>query len=325
MKLIIQIPCYNEEQTLPVTLADLPTAIDGVDVIEILVVNDGSTDGTVAVAKEHGVHHIVELPCNRGLAHAWSAGLDAALSAGADIIVNTDGDNQYCGADIETLVRPILDREAEMVIGARPIEEIGHFSWLKKRLQRFGSWVVSRCAGVHVADAASGFRAYSADAACVLNVLSYYSHTTESLIRAAQRGITIKSVPIRVNDRLRKSRLMSSMPAYVVRQARDIFRILTLVHPLKTFGIPAVVFFMVGLGGGLRFLFLYLRQSGSGHIQSLLFSVMMIVVSFILGMLGVAADMISSNHRLIEDVLARLRRLEVSGGTQRPQDEMKDT
>ncbi|MFP4176989.1 MAG: glycosyltransferase family 2 protein [Candidatus Brocadiia bacterium] len=309
MKLIIQIPCYNEEKTLPETLADLPEEVEGVEEVQTLVINDGSTDRTVEVARKHGVDHILNMPCNKGLAAAWSAGLDHVLGLGADIIVNTDGDNQYCGADIPALVRPIVDGEAEMVIGARPIEEIGHFSWLKKRLQRFGSWVVSICAGVKVDDAASGFRAYSAGAARELNLISDYSHCTETLIRAARRGIKIANVSIRVNEKLRDSRLMKSLPGYLWRQGRDIFRIATMVHPLKVFGIPSLITFLVGATGCLRFLYFYFTGRGSGHVQSLIFSAIFIIAAFVLSLMGLAADMISTNHQLIEDALVRLKRL----------------
>ena len=316
MKLIIQIPCYNEEKTLPRTLSDLPPEVPGVDTVETLVVDDGSTDDTVDVAREHGVDTIISLPCNKGLAYAWSAGIDACLAEGADIIVNTDGDNQYCGQDIPKLVEPIVNGEAEMVVGTRPIESIGHFSWLKKRLQRLGSWVVSWCAGVDVEDAASGFRAYRSDAAAELNLLSDYSHCTETLIRAARRGIKVANVSIRVNEKLRDSRLMSSLPAYLFQQLRDILRIVTMVHPLKVFGVPAVAFFLLGSIGCARFLWFYFTVSGTGHVQSLLFSVMFIMVAFVLGMVGFAADMISSNHQLIEDVLARIKRLDMDAERQ---------
>lgn len=318
MKLIIQIPCYNEEETLPVTLRDLPQVeeIPGVDEIETLVINDGSTDSTVQVAREHGVDHIVDLGINRGLAFAWSAGLQAALRAGADVIVNTDGDNQYCGEDIPSLVQPVVQREADVVIGARPIEQIGRFSWLKKRLQRLGSWMVSKCAGIRVEDAASGFRAYSATAARELTLLSDYSHCTETLIRAARRGLKFKNVPIRVNEQLRESRLFSSLPAYLARQARDIFRIAVMVHPLKVFEVPALLLFLLGSAGCLRFLIYYFRGSGGGHVQSLIFSAIFIMVAFLLGMVGVLADMVASNHQLIEDTLVEIKRLDETNGTE---------
>jgi len=321
MKLIIQIPSYNEEKSLPYTLRDLPDSIEGVDEIETLVVDDGSTDRTVEVAREHGVDHIVSLPCNKGLAVAWAEGVDAALKLGADIVVNTDADNQYVGEDIPKLVRPILEGKAEMVIGARPIERIPHFSWLKKRLQRFGSWVVSVCAGVDVQDAASGFRAYSREAALMLNVLSDYSHCTESLIRAARRGVKMKSVPIRVNEKLRESRLMTSLPRYLANQAMDIFRVATMVHPLKVFSIPAVLFLLIGTGGCVRFLYFFVTGDGSGHVQSLLFSVMMIILAFMLGMVGIAANMIAGNHQLIEDTLTRLKKVEIEAQGAEDEDE----
>jgi len=312
LKLIIQVPCYNEAETLPSVVADLPRAIAGVDKIETLVINDGSTDGTERIARECGVDHVVNLPCNRGLAVAWAAGVEVALRAGADLIVNTDGDNQYSGADIPRLVEPILNGEAEFVIGSRPIESIPHFSWFRKRLQRIGSWVVSRFAGVSVPDAASGFRAYSREAAMLLNVISPYSHCMETLIRAARKGIRIKSVPINVNPKLRESRLMRSLPHYLYRQAVDIFRVFTMVAPLKVFAVASLLLFLPGLVGCIRYLYFFFNHRGAGHVQSLLLSVMLIILSFMVGLVGLAADMISANHRLVEDILYRLKRQEMA-------------
>lgn len=331
VKLIIQIPCYNEEETLPETLADLPDSVPGVDEIEVLVINDGSVDSTVQVAREHGVHHVLDLGHNRGLAYAWSAGLDAALRAGADVIVNTDGDNQYSGADIEKLVRPILRGECDIVIGCRPIEEIEHFSWLKKRLQRFGSWVVSKFAGACVSDATSGFRAYSREAAFMLNVASQYTYSVETIIRAARKGIRIVGVPIRVNRKLRESRLMSSMSHYMWRQAGTIFRVFTMVKPLRVFLLAASILLLGGLAGCARFLYFYFTTKGmgagrgAGHIQSLLLSAALVIVAFVVGMIGLAADMISRNRELIEDSLYRLKKLEIEGGAAFPARDKEDS
>jgi glycosyltransferase involved in cell wall biosynthesis len=318
VKLIIQIPCYNEEETLAEVLADLPEAIPGVDQIETLVIDDGSEDETVRVAEESGVDHIVNLPRNRGLASAWSAGIDAALRQGADIIVNTDADNQYVGADIVALVRPILSGEAEIVIGARPIEDIEHFSWLKKRLQRLGSWVVTRVAGVAVPDAASGFRAYAREAALTLNVSSpQYTHTADTIIRAARKGMTIRSVPVRVNKKLRESRLIGGTLSYVWHQAVIIFRVFTMLQPLKVFGVAAALLMLLGLAGCVRFLVFYFSGHGSGHVQSLLLSAILIIVAFVVGMIGLAADMIAANRQLIEDSLYRLKRMEMGKSSSR--------
>lgn len=312
VKLIIQVPCFNEEQTLGQVLADLPKTIPGLDVVETLVINDGSTDATSQLARSMGVHHIVELPHNRGLAVAWLAGIDACLREGADIIVNTDGDNQYAGDDIAKLVAPIVNGEAEMVIGARPIEEIRHFSWLKKRLQRLGSWAVTVFTGIQVPDAASGFRAYTREAALLLSaVRPQYTHTIDTLIRAAQKNLKIRSVPVRVNEKARDSRLIASTRQYVWRQSLILLRVFTMTQPLKVFGLAALAFLMLGLAGCVRFLVYYVANGGSGHVQSVVISAGLIVVGFVVGMIGLAADMISANRELIEDSLYRLRKAEL--------------
>ena len=312
MKLIIQIPCFNEEATLPSVLADLPRSIPGIDEIETLIINDGSRDATLRVARECGVNHIVDLPHNMGLAIAWKAGIEEALRQGADIIVNTDGDNQYAGADVTTLVLPVLSREADIVIGARPLDQIEHFSWLKKLLQRLGSWAVSRLAGTAVPDAASGFRAYSAEAGLRLSAgLPQYSHTTDTIIRATRKGLVVRSVPIRVNEKLRESRLISNMPSYLWQQALTIARAVTMTHPLRVFGAAAGVCVVTGLAGCLRFLWLYFHGHGSGHVQSLLLSGVLITVGFVVGMIGLAADMIAANRRLIEESLYQLRKAQI--------------
>lgn len=312
VKLIIQVPCFNEEQTLGQVLADLPKTIPGVEAVETLVINDGSADATSQLARSMGVHHIVELPHNRGLAAAWLAGIDACLREGADIIVNTDGDNQYAGDDIAKLVAPIVNGEAEMVIGARPIEEIRHFSWLKKRLQRLGSWAVTAFTGIQVPDAASGFRAYTREAALLLSVVPpQYTHTIDTLIRAAQKNLKIRSVPVRVNEKARDSRLMANTRHYVWRQSLILFRVFTMTQPLKVFGLAALAFLTLGLAGCARFLVYYFGNGGSGHVQSVVISAGLIVVGFVVGMIGLAADMISANRELIEDSLYRLRKAEL--------------
>ena len=312
MKVIIQVPCYNEEPTLPQVLADLPRAMPGVDEIETLVISDGSSDATVRVARECGVNYVLDLPHNKGLAVAWAAGIEEALRQGADIIVNTDGDNQYAGADIPLLVLPLLNREADIVIGARPFDQIEHFSWLKKRLQRLGSWAVSILAGTPVPDAASGFRAYSAEAALRLCAgLPQYTHTADTIIRAAKRGLVVKSVPVRVNEKLRESRLMSNMLGYLWQQGLTVGRSVTMTHPLKVFGAAAGVCVLMGVGGCIRFLWLFYHGHGAGHVQSLLLFSALITVGFVVGMIGLAADMIAANRRLIEEALYQLRKTQI--------------
>ena len=312
VKVIIQIPCYNEENTLPMVLADLPRTIPGVDQVETLVINDGSRDGTLRVARECGVTHIVDLPHNLGLAAAWSAGIDEALRQGADIIVNTDGDNQYAGADVAALVLPVLNREADIVIGARPLEQIEHFSWFKKRLQRLGSWAIGALAGTPVPDAASGFRAYTAEAALRLSSgLLHYTHTADTIIRAVQRGQVIASVPEHVNEKLRESRLMSSMLGYLWQQGVTVVRVVTMPYPLRVFGAAAGVCVVSGVAGYMWFLWLYFHGHGAGHVQSLLLFSALIIVGFVVGMIGLAADMIAANRRLIEESLYQLRRAQI--------------
>lgn len=313
MKLIIQIPCYNEEKTLPDVLAELPKAIKGIDKIETLVINDGSDDKTVAVAKECGVDHIVDLKTNFGLAYAFSAGIEASLKLGADLIVNTDGDNQYNGADIEILVRPILKDEADLVIGAREIENIDHFSFLKKRLQRWGSRVVSRAAGVKIPDVTSGFRAFSREAALNLNIMSGYTYTLESIIQAGRKGIRIKSVPVSTNEKLRESRLIKSMYSYVRISMFTILRVLMFYRPLGFFALMGALLFLAGLIPGIRFLWFWFTGHGSGHIQSLILATILIILGFQTLVLGLLADLIGNNRRLIEDLLYRIKKKEDSG------------
>ena len=310
MKLIIQIPCFNEEVTLPITLKDLPTRIDGIDTIEYLIINDGSTDKTVEVAKACGVHHILNFKNNKGLAAGFMAGIDASLKLGADIIVNTDADNQYCGEDIIKLVKPILDGQADIVIGERPIDNIEHFSWIKKKLQRLGSWTVRVASKTNIPDAPSGFRAYSREAALKLNVLSEYTYTLETIIQAGRKNMAITSVPVRTNGELRKSRLFRSMRAYIKRSIFTIFRIFMMYKPLKFFISLGGIIFLTGLLISIRFLYFYLSGYGSGHIQSLIFAAILLMLGFQTGVIGLQADLIAANRKILEDIQYRVRKIE---------------
>jgi len=302
IKLIIQIPCYNEEETLAVTYADLPKQIHGIDEIEYLIINDGSRDRTVEVARELGFHHIVSFKQNKGLAKGFMAGIDACLHFGADIIVNTDADNQYCGADIEKLVRPILEEKADMVIGERPINETEHFSWKKKKFQYMGSWVVRLASGTKVPDAPSGFRAYSREAALRLNVVNEYTYTLETIIQAGHNKIAMTSVPIRTNPETRESRLFKNMWAYMKRSSSVIIRSFMMYKPLKFFG----------TWGTIIFLFYYINGTGGGHIQSLIFSAILILMGVQTLIAGLQADIIAANRKILEDVQYRVRKIECS-------------
>lgn len=308
MKLIIQIPCYNEEATLPATVADLPRQIDGIDEIEYLIINDGSSDRTVEVARECGVHHVVSFKNNKGLAKGFVAGIDACLRLGADIIVNTDADNQYCGADIGKLVQPILEDCADVVIGERPINETSHFSPLKKKLQHMGSFVVRVASGTSVPDAPSGFRAYGREAAMRINVTNAYTYTLETIIQAGMNKSAIASVPIRTNPETRKSRLFKSMWGYVKRSATVIVRSYVMYRPLKVLGITGIVFFLLGLLLGIRFLVFWFGGSGEGHIQSLILSSLLMMLGVQTFVSGILADLIASNRKLLEDVQYRVRK-----------------
>ncbi|MEM1242910.1 MAG: glycosyltransferase family 2 protein [Cyanobacteria bacterium P01_H01_bin.26] len=314
MKLIIQIPCYNEENTLGVTLSELPRQVPGVDRVEWLIINDGSMDRTVDVAKEWGVDHIVNFDHNQGLARGFMAGLDACLKAGADIIVNTDADNQYCAADIPKLIEPIVHGEAEMVVGARPIMEIKHFSPIKKVLQRLGSWAVRVASNTKVADAPSGFRAISRDAAIQLNVFNEYTYTLETIIQAGQKGMAIASVPIRTNGYLRPSRLVKSITSYVQRSLFTILRIFITYRPLSFFTILGAIPFGLGFLLTIRWIWLFLttfEQTGRSHVPSLIFAAILIVVGVQCWIFGLIADLMSANRKLLEDIQLRLRRSDI--------------
>jgi glycosyltransferase involved in cell wall biosynthesis len=305
--LIIQIPCLNEEETLSITLDALPKRIDGVDRIGILIVDDGSTDDTVKVARQWGVDHVVSHPKNQGLAQAFKTGLQTALQLGADIIVNTDADNQYDANDIETLIRPILDNKADVVIGARPISETRHFSPVKKLLQKVGSGIVRLASQTEIADAPSGFRALSRNAAMRMNVFTPYTYTLETIIQAGIKNMRIISVPIRTNRDLRPSRLVSSIPAYVRRSVVTIFRVAIIYRPLRFFSIVGGVLFLAGVLIGVRFLFYFAAGEGDGHIQSLILAAILMLIGFNAGTLGIVSDLISVNRKLLEEIQSYLR------------------
>jgi glycosyltransferase involved in cell wall biosynthesis len=310
VKVIIQIPCYNEEESLPGTLADLPRAFPRVDRVEWMIIDDGSTDRTVEVAREQGVHHIVRLPKHQGLASAFVAGLEASVRAGADIIVNTDADNQYRGEDISRLLEPILRSEAEIVIGERPISEMPHFSAVKKVLQRLGSWVIRRVSGTEIPDAPSGFRAMTRNAAMRLKVFNEYSYTLETIIQAGLKGMAITSIPVRTNVTRRPSRLFRSTPDYVTRQTLTIVRIVMTYRPFAFFAVPGTFLFLGGFLLGVRFLYYYVTVGGAGHVQSLILAALLMGSGFFLAIVGLMADLISVNRKLLEGLDWRLQRLE---------------
>lgn len=311
VKLVIQIPCYNEEGTLPQTLADLPDRIEGIDVIETLVVDDGSTDATSDVARALGVDYVVREPVNQGLARAFSAGLDFALKRGADIIVNTDADNQYRGACIAALVAPILSGEADIVVGNRNPHRLRHFSFTKRLLQRFGSWVVRGLSGTTVPDVTSGFRAFSREAALRMNVVSDFTYTLETLIQAGTKQLCVTHVDIQVNPDTRPSRLFNGVANYLYRSVATIARIYALYNPLKFFTIIGLTLFLVGLGISARFLYFYVTMGGDGHVQSLIGAAVLLLAGFQTILIGLVADLIGSSRRMLEDALLRIRRLEL--------------
>ena len=310
MKLIIQIPCFNEAETLEIALNDLPKKIDGIDEIEYLIINDGSKDNTVEVAKNWGVNYVVSFKQNKGLAKGFMAGLDACLRNGADIIVNTDADNQYVGADIEKLVRPILNGEADIVIGERPIDQTEHFSPLKKKLQHFGSWVVRKASKTDIPDAPSGFRAYSREAALRINVVNEYTYTLETIVQAGRNRMAITSVPIRTNGELRPSRLFNSMMGYVKKSMLTIIRAFLMYRPLMFFTSLGSIMGLVGVGIGVRFLCFLFSGNGAGHIQSLILASMMIILGVMTIIVGLQGDIIAANRKLLEDIQYHVRKLD---------------
>ena len=310
-KLVIQIPCLNEAATLPATLRDLPKEIPGVDVIEVLIIDDGSHDGTSDVAKAHGVRHIVRFRANKGLAAAFAAGIDTSLKLGADYIVNTDADNQYSGQDVSTLLSPLVRGEADVVIGDRNVRTLQHMPWLKRWLQLVGSWVVRQVSNTRVPDTTSGFRAYTREAALRLTIVSDFSYTLESIIQAGKQRMAIAHVPVATNKITRQSRLFESVFAYIRQSAATVVRIYAMYEPLKLFTTTGLVFFLVGLLISLRFLYYYFNGEGQGHLQSLILSAVLMIVGFQVLLIGLMADVISASRKLTEEVLYRIRSLEL--------------
>jgi len=312
MKVIVQIPCYNEEATLAETLAEIPRRIPGVDQVEILIVDDGSTDRTVEVAREHGVDHVVRHRMNQGLASAFRTGLDACLRRGADVIVNTDADNQYSGADVPRLIAPILERRADVVVGDRQTDRIEHFSWIKKKLQRVGSRVVRSLSRVEVPDAVSGFRALSRQAALKTNILTSFSYTIEMLVQAGKKRMSVVSVPVTVNPRTRESRLYTSVLEFIQRSVVTLVRSYAMYQPLKVFVAIGAVLMLAGALPVLRFLYFFFHGDGAGHVQSLVIAGVLLTMGFMAFLVGLVADLIAFNRQLLEIVLEKIRRLEAS-------------
>jgi glycosyltransferase involved in cell wall biosynthesis len=314
MKLIIQIPCLNEEETLPVTVRDLPRRVDGFDAVEWLVIDDGSTDRTIEVARELGVDHIVRLTNNKGLANGFQAGLDACLKLGADVIVNTDADNQYDGRDIPKLVAPILAGEADMVVGDRQVQTIEHFSPAKKTLQRLGSWVVRQASATDIPDTTSGFRAYNREAALALQVVSKFTYTLETIIQAGKMTVAIDHVPIRTNPKTRESRLFPSMWTYIRRNGISIFRIYSLYEPLKVFMTAAAIVGLAAVIVWARFLYFWIDGDGAGHVQSLILGAVLFNAATVLAALGVIGDLLAGQRITLQRIFERVRRVELELG-----------
>ena len=311
MKLIIQIPCYNEAQTLPVTIQSLPRKLDGIDVIEFLVIDDGSTDDSAEVARSSGIHHIIRLPRHVGLAEVFKIGIDACLRQGADIIVNTDADNQYNAEDIGNLIQPILSGQADLVVGDRGVGAQPDFSATKKFLQKLGSWVVSHASGVKTPDATSGFRAISREAALRTIVVSNYSYTLETLIQAGAHHISIASVPVRTNPATRPSRLMNSVPHYVASSSATILRAYTMYRPLRVFTIIGSLIALAGISLGIRYVYFLLMGEGAGKVQSLILAAILSIVGFQVLLIGLLADLVGFNRKILEEILVRMRRLDM--------------
>jgi glycosyltransferase involved in cell wall biosynthesis len=310
MKLVVQIPCLNEEDTLGATLVDIPRSIPGIDSIEILIIDDGSTDRTVDVARRFGVHHIVSNRHNLGLARSFSRGIEECLRQGADIIVNTDGDNQYSGADIAKLVQPIVDGTADIVIGDRQTAQVAHFSPIKKLLQALGSRLVSRLITADLPDAVSGFRAFSREAALKTNIVSTFSYTLETVIQAGSKKLKIVSVPVNTNGKTRESRLFTSIPGFITKQVSTLVRMYVMYRPLRVFSWMGALLAIAGAAPIARFLYFYATGDGSGHLQSLVLGGVLLVMSFVAFTAGLLADVVSRNRQLLEMTLEKVRRLE---------------
>ncbi|MBE0409698.1 MAG: glycosyltransferase family 2 protein [Anaerolineales bacterium] len=313
MKLIIQIPCFNEAQTLPQTVEALPRELNGIDQLEYLVIDDGSTDNTAQIARQVGVHHVIHIPRNVGLAASFMVGLETCLKLGADIIVNTDADNQYFAEDIQPLLEPILAGRADLVVGDRKVATLTNFSLIKRQLQRLGSWIIGRASGMNIPDATSGFRAITREAALRTLVLSEYSYTLETLIQAGSRHMAIEYIPVRTNPQTRPSRLMRSIPHYLAQSGATILRAYTMYRPLRVFTILGLLFILGGLVLGIRFLYFYLIGQGAGHIQSVILTAILLIVGFQVLLIGLVADLIGFNRKILEEVLYRLRNQEIKG------------
>jgi glycosyltransferase involved in cell wall biosynthesis len=316
VKLIIQIPCYNEAETLPNTVAALPRHLEGIDIIEYLVIDDGSTDRTADIAAALGVHHLVRFTAHVGLAAGFAAGLEASLRNGADIIVNTDADNQYQAEDIQRLIEPILKKRADLVVGDRGVASVANFSPLKRQLQRIGSWVIGRASGVATPDATSGFRALSREAALRTLVLSEYSYTLETLIQAGSHHMAIEYVPVRTNPQTRPSRLMRSIPHYLAHSGATILRAYTMYRPIRVFTTLSLIFGGIGLLLSVRFVYYLIQGQGNGHIQSLILAAILLIVGFQTFLIGLVADLISFNRKILEDLIYRIRQIEIQAEPQ---------
>lgn len=314
MKLIIQIPCLNEAGTLAIAIGALPRDVPGFKTVEWLIIDDGSSDGTADLARALGVHHVIQHPVNRGLATAFMTGLDACLKLGADVIVNTDADNQYEADDIPLLTAPIVARTADMVIGARPISETEHFSWIKKKLQRLGSWAVRVASKTDIADAPSGFRAISRATAMQLNVFNAYTYTLETIIQAGRSNLRVVSVPVRTNPDLRPSRLVKSIRSYVQRSLVTILRVFAIYRPFFLFVWPGLVLGLTGLAAGTRYLYFLAIGEGSGHVQSVVFAALCLILGTIMIMMGFLAELVATNRKLLERIDLRVKRIELDPG-----------
>ncbi len=311
MKLVIQIPCYNEEKTLPITIKDLPKQIQGIDIIETLIINDGSKDNTVKVAEDMEVDHILSFKNNKGLSKAFSEGIEKCLELGADIIVNTDADNQYSGKDIPKLVKPIIKDKADVVVGDRQTDKIPHFSWLKKKLEKRGSAFIRSLSNTNVVDTVSGFRAFSKEAAMRINAFTEFSYTLENLIQLGHEKLKVISVPIRTNKKLRKSRLHKNIPNFIFSQLATILRVYSTYKALRVFTVIGLILILPGLFGFVRFLYFFFTSGGQGHVQSLIFSAVLLILGFFVFIFGIIADMISNNRKLIERALYKIKKLEL--------------
>jgi glycosyltransferase involved in cell wall biosynthesis len=314
-KLIIQIPCYNEEETLPITIAALPRELPGIDQVEWMIIDDGSKDRTVEVGKSCGVHHVLKLGRHQGLARAFTAGIDHALSLGADLIVNTDADNQYCADDIVHLIQPVLNNEADVSIGSRPIMRISHYTLTKKILQRVGSWLIGLLTVHQIKDATSGFRAFSRDAAIHLTVFGEYTYTLEMLFQVSHIGLNLAEVPVRTNKKLRPSRLIRSTPQYLINAFFTIIRAFATYRPIQFFAIPGTCALFIGVLIGIRFLAFWFTGAGTGHVQSLILSALLVGIGFFLLVVSLIVDLIANNRKILENINFRVKKMDYNSAS----------